>query len=786
MSKEISHNTAYQIPHKDIYDLANASLAPALKMDSNGVNAILMYRNNYKSIDELAIEELKLAGLRTNPTNNISAREGYYFRLTILDVHNASEHEIIGLPTQGKFCKLSWNYNNDKVSVLNIFNDRIELWIIDIIERSAKLFVSNGLNANLGNPITWLKDNTFLATMIPANRVALKNKSNETPAGPIISENDGQNVETRTFQDLLKDEVDEFNFELIVTSEIWHFDQHGNKALWKSAALHDGLGLSPDGKYILLSEIKKPFSYFVQFDRFPYSTYVYDISGNMLKILVESPLIDYLPQGFMAVQKGMRQIRWRSDKPNTLVWVEALDEGNPEIKVPFRDAIYQQVFPFDKEPQLIFKTIDRFAGMFFGNDDLALVYDRWWPTRNQRTILFNPNDLQKQILFDERNFQDKYSDPGTFVTSKNEFNWNTLQIESDGTMFVSGEGYSQKGRHPFIDKYNYKTGEKERIYTAKIEGKQEDITFILDAVNGDIINVIQSKNEYPNFYLKNIYSGVQKLIRHFENPFKSLENLSKEVITYFREDGVELNASMYLPIGYDKTTTEKLPMILWAYPTEYKDKDTAGQKTAIDNDFIYPFWGSPLYWVSRGYIVLEGASFPILGEANAQPNDTFVPQLIANAKAAIDAVNAMGFLDRKKVAVGGHSYGAFMVSMLLTYTDFFAAGIARSGAYNRTLTPFGFQSEERNYWQAKEVYDTMNPFINADKMKTPLLLIHGNEDNNSGTFTMQTERYFAALKALGANVRMVLLPHESHAYSAKESIMHTLWEQDMWLEKWCK
>ncbi len=258
------------------------------------------------------------------------------------------------------------------------------------------------------------------------------------------------------------------------------------------------------------------------------------------------------------------------------------------------------------------------------------------------------------------------------------------------------------------------------------------------------------------------------------------------MITYTREDGLELSGTLYLPVGYDRGSGEKMPMILWAYPREYKDKNSASQNTQNPNEFTYPYWGSPVYWVTKGYVVLDDAAFPIIGEGEEQPNDTFRDQLVANAKAAIDAVDAMGYIDPSRVAVGGHSYGAFMVANLLSHSDLFAAGIARSGAYNRTLTPFGFQSEERNYWEAPEVYYTMSPFMHAEKMKTPLLLVHGVADNNSGTYPMQSERYFNALKGLGATVRLVMLPKESHGYRAKESILHLLWEQDQWLEKYVK
>jgi dipeptidyl aminopeptidase/acylaminoacyl peptidase len=302
---------------------------------------------------------------------------------------------------------------------------------------------------------------------------------------------------------------------------------------------------------------------------------------------------------------------------------------------------------------------------------------------------------------------------------------------------------------------------------------------------GEILVRIESQTEYPNYYIRNIKKKNDlTAITAFENPFKSLANINKRVLNYKRDDGLDLEGTLYLPLDYEEG--KKYPMVLWAYPREYKDKSSAAQSTTNPNEFIYPNYGSPIYWVTRGYVVLDDAAFPIVGEGDEEPNDTFIPQLVGNAKAAIDAVDNLGLIDREKVAVGGHSYGAFMTANLLSHSNLFAAGIARSGAYNRTLTPFGFQSEERSYWEAPEIYYGMSPFMHADKMKTPLLLIHGVADNNSGTYPLQSERYFNALKGLGATVRLVMLPKESHGYAAKESIMHMLWEQDSWLEEHVK
>ena len=401
--------------------------------------------------------------------------------------------------------------------------------------------------------------------------------------------------------------------------------------------------------------------------------------------------------------------------------------------------------------------------------------------------MMNPsalNDAPKLIW--DRNSQDIYSDPGSFETVKNQYGRYVLAIENNKA-FLIGQAHTKEGQFPFIDQFDLKTFKTSRLYQSNYKDKVEAIFSIEDFKKGDVLVQIQSKTEYPNYYFRNIKKkNSLTAITDFKNPFESIKNIHKEVIKYMRKDGVALSGTLYLPAGYDMKKKEKLPLLIWAYPEEFKDKNSAGQSSQNSNEFTFPYYGSFVYWVTRGYAVLDDASFPIIGEGTTEPNDTFISQLVDNASAAIDAVDKLGYINPKKVAVGGHSYGAFMTANLLSHSNLFACGIARSGAYNRTLTPFGFQSEQRNYWEVPAVYNTMSPFMNADKMKTPLLLVHGEADNNPGTFTLQTERYFQALKGLGAPVRMVILPKESHSYVTKENILHLLWEQDQFLEKYLK
>ena len=777
----------YKKPTDDVLALADAKPAPTIRMNHDASVGLLLYRNAFKSIDELSALEIKLAGIRVNPLTNSSNRTGYFINANLLDVKSGKENAVLGLPKDAKMTNFIWSNDQSKIAFTNTTTSGLELWFIDLKTSKASRLTGPVINDNIGNSIIWSKDNaSIMATTLLKNRKPLIDTKVAVPTGPVISENVGQKAQNRTYQDLLKNPADEQNFETLVTSEISKIDLNGKISLFRPAAMYVGMSFSPDGNYLLVYELKKPFSYIVTWDRFPYDIQVLDKTGKYIKTVLSSPLIEELPKGFMAVKKGPRNLGWRSDKAATISWVEALDEGDPEIKVDERDAVYVQNAPFADKPTLIAKTKERYAGIIWGNDQVAVLVERWYNTRNMRTLVFNPSDInQPKRLFNERNFQDNYSSPGSFVTSRNQFQLNTLEV-ADNHVFLIGEGFSPEGKHPFIDKYDLKDFKKERIYHNKDNSKLEEIMSAIDVKKGIYLSRLESKSEFPNFFIRNITTGTIKQITKNENPFKILDNAHKEVIKYKRPDGVDLSATLYLPVGYDKAKKQKLPMIMWAYPTEFKDKASAGQVTANVNEFTAPNYGSPLYWLTKGYAVLDDAAFPIIGEGTTEPNDTYVPQLVANAKAAIDAVDDMGYIDRSKVAVGGHSYGAFMTANLLTHSDLFAAGIARSGAYNRTLTPFGFQSEQRNYWEAPEVYDAMSPFQNADKMKSPLLMIHGEEDNNAGTHTMQSERYFNALKGLGATARLVLLPKESHGYSARESILHMLWEQDQWLEKYVK
>ncbi|MEO0733742.1 MAG: prolyl oligopeptidase family serine peptidase [Bacteroidota bacterium] len=789
-SVRAQNNLGYQQPDKAILDLVDVPLAPRVLMDDAKENMILLYRDAYKSIEELSQVEMRLGGLRIDPKTNIGSRTTYYNKVAVRGVLQDKElREVTGLPDKPRLTNLRWSPDQKMVAMTHTTPAGVEIWVLDVAAAKARQLTDatkNPLNANLGGALSWFKDGkSLLVKLLPAGREPLIDGKTAVPTGPTISTADGKKAQNRTYQDLLKNPNDEHNFAQLAQSTLVQIGLDGAVSEWLPTGMYRGVSFSPDGKYVMVTRIERPFSYLVPYYRFPAITTIYDTNAKPVSTVNTVPLIEDLPKGFMAAQPGRRSVSWRADRPNTLIYVEALDEGDPAKEVEFRDQVFVLEAPFKGEGKPMFKTINRFAGIIWGDEHTAVVYDQWWDTRNLKTYVIDPSDAEKKpiILFD-RNYQDRYSDPGNFATERNAYGRDVLALNGN-TAYLTGDGYSEKGQFPFLDKIDLASQKTERLYQSTYTDKIENLSDF-DAKNQRLLVRIESPTDYPNYAFRNVKNGKLTQVTNFANPFQGLEDVHKEVITYEREDGLELSGTLYLPEGYDMAKKEKLPMILWAYPREFKDKASAAQTTSNANEFIYPYYGSPIYWVKRGYAVLDDAAFPIVGEGDEEPNDSFRKQLVANAKAAIDAVDELGYVDRERVAVGGHSYGAFMVANLLSHSNLFAAGIARSGAYNRTLTPFGFQSEQRSYWEAPEVYYTMSPFMHAEKMKTPLLLVHGEADNNSGTYPLQSERYFNALKGLGATVRLVMLPKESHGYRAKESILHLLWEQDQWLEKFVK
>jgi len=787
MENYAQENLKYQLPPPEILQLVDVKPQPAVFIDYDNKYMILCERKAFKDIEELAQPELRLAGLRINPETYSQSRINYFYGMQLIEIATGKELPIENLPDSLKMAYLSFSPDNKKIAFTNTYRKNISLWVVDIQTQQARMIYHQRMNACLGAPYHWAPDSeSLLVNVVPENWPSLP-IDKPLPEGPIVQETKGEKSAVRTYQDLLKNPYDENLFEHYATSAILKIGLDGSRQPFLPPAIYQSLNYSPDGKFILVSTIQKPFSYHVPYYDFSMKYAIHSGSGEFLHDFYLRPVVEDVLPMFDACEKGRRAIRWRSDKPAELCWVEALDKGDPRIETDKRDAIYIQDAHLYNPPTQIATTQYRFSGIIWGNDQIAVLNELWYKNRRSLTSFFSPANPSstKKIVFDV-SFEDLYADPGDFLTQRNEFNeWILRFSKNMEYLYLEGEGYSPDGNRPFLDELDVASLTKRRLWQAEGKLNYENILRVIDPEKIVMITSIESKYETPNLFVR---TGKKlRQLTYFTSPYGDLQSrIKSEKIFYKRKDGVELSGTLYLPAAYDPDKDGPLPLLMWAYPREYKDANRAGQIKDSPHQFVSFNYGSPVFWALRGYAVLDEASFPIIGENDEEPNDTFIEQLVEDARAAIEYLAERGIADRERVAIGGHSYGAFMVANLLAHSDLFAAGIARSGAYNRTLTPFGFQSEERTFWEAPEVYLKMSPFIYADRIKSPLLLIHGEADNNSGTFTMQSERMFAAINGLGGTARLVILPFESHGYVARENILHTLWETDQWLEKYVK
>lgn len=775
----------YQMPPQSIIELVDAPATPNISIGNKAGKILLIHASELPDIEDLAASELRLAGIRIDPVTYSPSRATYSRSLSFSSLDGSREVTVTGLPAKARIRNISWSPDEQYIAFTHTTANAVELWVADVQNAQARQLSSLKMNEVLGQAFVWMPDShTLLVKARPATSETPPPVTT-LPTGPVVQENTGRKAAVRTFQDLLKNPADEALFDHYAASEIYLVKLDGSTSLIGQKAVYGGLNPSPDGNYILSTRYVKPFSYIVPYYRFAQQYDIINTEGDLIHHLASIPVADNLPQGFDAVRKGIRSPQWRADEAATLFWVEALDEGDPAAKASFREQLFFLKAPFDGMPVASAKLQFRFGGLQWGNSGFALVTEYWRKDRKTRTSSFNPaiENSQLKTVFD-RSSEDQYNDPGRFQTLSNEAGFNVLLIDQKGkSLVLFGQGASPEGNRPFVDSYDINTGITKRLWRSEAPFYESPVK-IINLREGIIITRRESNVMQPNYYQRDLRKNKLRQITFFPDPTPSLRALSKEIIHYKRNDSLPLSGTLYLPAGFRPGIDEPLPTLLWAYPNEFKSADAAGQFSASPYTFTRIGATSPVMLATLGYAVLNDASFPIVGEGDNEPNDTFIPQLVANASAAINKLVEMGVTDPARVAVAGHSYGAFMTANLLTHSKLFAAGIARSGAYNRSLTPFGFQGEERNYWEATALYQEMSPFVHADKMKSPLLLIHGAADDNSGTFTLQTERYFDALRGLGATARMVLLPHESHGYRARESVLHMHWEWISWLERY--
>ena len=782
---EAQAQDGYQRPPEVIAKLIDAPSTPSVSIDSKAEWMVLMERPGYPSIEDIAAPELRIGGTRINPATNGRSRQNPMTGLSLKNIKTGETFMFTNMPTNPAISNVSWSGDEKKIAFTNTVENGIELWVADIDTKSATRLTGAIVNNANVSAFEWMPDGQSLIVstiMEGRGNAPLKPRA---PKGPVVQETSGAEAASRTYQDLLENPYDEQLFEYYTTVQLQKVDLSGKATKIGEPEIIKGFDVSPDGQYMLVETIQKPFSYLVPASRFPFNYEIWDTNGNMIKLLAEIPLDEVRPKGFDATRMGIRSVSWRADRPATLYWAEAKDGGDPAVKIQERDIVYTQAAPFNSAPTKLASTSLRYGGIVWGDENRAWLSEQWWANRMEKATIIDPTKPGQagNVLY-ERPTTDRYNDPGSPMLVKNQYGRNVLKFDKDD-VFMSSVGGSPEGDRPFLSRFNIKTKKQEILFRSEAPYYERPIDIISEKAD-KIITIRESETEPQNYFIRDLKKGSLTAITEFPHPQPEMIEVNKEIIKYKRADGVDLTAVLYTPAGYDKAKDGPLPVLMWAYPIEYKSVANAAQVRGTPYSFTRVSSGSPLFWVLRGYAVMADTQFPIIGEGDKEPNDTFREQLVMNAEAAIDAVVELGVGDRNRIGVGGHSYGAFMTANLLAHSDLFAAGIARSGAYNRTLTPFGFQREERSYWEDPDLYNAMSPFMHADKVNEPLLLIHGEADNNSGTFPIQSIRFYNAIKGHGGTARLVMLPEESHGYAAKESILHMLWEMDSWLEEHVK
>jgi dipeptidyl aminopeptidase/acylaminoacyl peptidase len=779
-------DTGYKLPPKELADMLLASPSPYVTVSGKGDWMVLRQVNLYPSVEYLAQPELRIAGLRINPNNFSRSRQYLIDGLSLENVKTGTVYKIDGLPSPLHASQVSFSPSEKKIAFINITAGRVDLYIADVATHKAVKINKSPLNTVLSGSYWWFDDQTIFYK-IPLNPVGAAPKKSLIPAGPSVQESIGKKAPSRTFEDLIKTPYDESLFAFYTTVQLIK-NQNGIEIPVGKPAIYTDVDLSPDKKYILQRIVHKPFSYLIPAYGFNSTVVVTNANGQFVARIAELPSEETSPSGFDNVQDVPHHFSWRHDQPSTLIWFKPLDSGFIKHTMEYHDACYSLSAPFTEKGNEIFKTKMRVQDVTWGNENLALVTEGLEGKQLTQTSLFNPSNGQIDVLY-ARNTKDEYNNPGDPVLVKNKFDKNVVEIIDNGSgLLMNNEvGGSPKGDLPFLAKFDLKT-KKNNIVWRCGEGSLEYVVKVLDADHLTILTSRQTEKEVANYYVKNVLQGMtDRPLTHFPNPYPQLEGITKEMITYKRADGVSLTGTLYLPKGYDSKRDGPLPVFMMAYPVEYNSSADAGQVRGTKYSFPFLYWGSPIFWVTQGYAILDDAEMPIVAaDSTKKPNDDFVNQLTMNAEAAIHKLAEMGVGDSTRVAVGGHSYGAFMTVNLLAHTDMFKAGIARSGAYNRSLTPFGFQLEDRTYWENPKLYFDMSPFSYADKIKTPLLLIHGEMDDNQGTFPIQSERMYNAIKGNGGTVRYVVLPYEAHGYRGKENLLHMLYEENKWLDKYVK
>ena len=767
----------YKKPPQAIQDILNAPASPTASVSPTRTHALFVEPRRYPPIAELSRPVLRLAGYRIDPASNGPQTGWSGWKLTLTALEAGAKPVALALPESATLAPPRWSPDGKQFALLNRTANSVELWIGDSATGTLRRIPNLAINAAVGEPMQWLPGSKdLIVQLVPARRGAPPTAP-AVPSGPVIQESSGKAGPVRTYQDMLTSPHDEDLFDYYATSQL-SIVNAATGAVRPIGTPHVflGAGAAPDGKHLLVEYIHKPYSYLLSAFSFPREAEVWSLTGALVKKVASLPMADRVP--IDGVRTGPRNMDWNPNSPATIEWVEALDGGNPKEKVPHRDRIMSWAAPFTGEPRQVALVQERMRGMSHGENGLLWYGDYERMKRWSRTFV-RPADAAEPVELFSLSSQDRYRNPGTPVRRTLPSGHSVIQV-TNNSVFLEGNGASPRGDRPFLDRFDLATRKTTRLFWSDPE-RYETVSAVLAADGSRLLIRSESPSEPPNYYL--LADGHRTQLTFAKDPAPQLRNLRKELVTYKRADGVGLSFTLYLPPDYKPGT--RLPTIIWAYPREFGDAGVAAQVSGSTKRFTTLAGASHLFLLLAGYAILDDATMPVIGDPETA-NNSYIEQVVASAKAAIDKAAEMGVTDPNRVGVGGHSYGAFMTANLLAHSDLFRAGVARSGAYNRTLTPFGFQAEPRTLWEATDIYLKMSPFLHAHKLKEPILFIHGMADNNPGTFPIQTERMYQAVRGHGGTARFVYLPHESHGYAARESIETTLAETIEWFDRHVK
>ncbi len=787
--------TAYQKPSKEVLDVLHAPATPNAFVSPTHDAMILATPVRYPSIAYLAEPMLRLAGVRIIPRTRRPQDARYWSAFSLVALPGGGERSIrlspdtkLGIPT--------WSADGKRFAFTVFGPDAVELWTGEAAAAQAHRIANVRLNPFLGTALQWMPDQKTLLVRAVPDGLGAPPEPDAAPRGPSIQETSAGKGPSSTYEvrDVLKNPKDEELFEYYAVSQLLLVDaETGRITPLRKPDLYAALLPAPDGQHLLIETIHRPFSYLTTHDRFPREVDIYDVSGRLVHHVASVPLADHVP--IWGVRTGPRDFEWRATDPATLVWLDALDGGDWKTQVSHRDRIMMLKTPFKTAPAEVFRIRDRVEWIQWGErPSFALVISddmiKHW-TRTYVADFDNPG--QPPRLLWDMSSDEAYRHPGNPVL-KTLPNGTSVVLQHRNSIYLEGQGASPEGDRPFLDELDLATQKTERLFRCD-RSSYEWFADWLDPDAGAFLTRRESPSDPPNFFLRTLGGPVAaaggeavrtstlKAVTHFPDPTPQLRGITKRLVTYKRADGVDLSFTLYLPPGYKEGT--RLPAIVWAYPLDYADPKMAGQVTGSTWTFTRFGWPLHLFALLEGYAIIDNPLMPVVGDAN-RIYDTYMGQLVAGAKAAVDKAVELGVVDRDRIGITGHSHGGLMTANLLAHSDLFRAGVARSGAYNRSLTAFGFQNERRTLWEAPDVYTKVSPFFHADKIKSPLLLIHGEMDANPGTVPLQSEKLFEAIRGNGGTARLVMLPCESHGYQAMESTEHVLYEMLTWFDKYVK